>query len=210
MSHLRIFGSATYCHVLEEKRKKLDNTAKKGYLVGYSENAKAYRIYIPESRKIVVRRDVNFMEERAFRQSRKMPSATQSEEEPQVQPQRPVEGNTSASPRHGDPRDTSPEDLQEGEQMDPPTTRGRTRKELRQILRDEEEFVEAHRNENRQHRQLERYQALIVQVGEPSSFREAAQHQVWVDAMVEEYSSIMTNDVWEVVPRPQDISVVGS
>ena len=28
--------------------------------------------------------------------------------------------------------------------------------------------------------------------------------------MVEEYGSIMTNDVWEVVPRPQDRSVVGS
>ena len=27
--------------------------------------------------------------------------------------------------------------------------------------------------------------------------------------MVEEYSSIMTNDVWEVVPRPKDRSVVG-
>ena len=29
-------------------------------------------------------------------------------------------------------------------------------------------------------------------------------------AMVEEYKSIMTNDVWEVVPRPQDRSFVGS
>ena len=28
--------------------------------------------------------------------------------------------------------------------------------------------------------------------------------------MVEEYNSIMTNDVWEVVPRPQDRAVVGS
>ena len=51
---------------------------------------------------------------------------------------------------------------------------------------------------------------MVTQVGEPSSFREIAQHQVWVDAMVEEYSSIMTNDVWEVVPRPQEVSVVGS
>ena len=51
---------------------------------------------------------------------------------------------------------------------------------------------------------------MVAQVGEPSSFREAAQHQVWVDAMVEEYSSIMTNDVWEVVPRPQERSIVGS
>ena len=28
--------------------------------------------------------------------------------------------------------------------------------------------------------------------------------------MVEEYISIMMNDVWEVVPRPQNRSVVGS
>ena len=28
--------------------------------------------------------------------------------------------------------------------------------------------------------------------------------------MVEEYSSIMQNDVWEVVPRPIDRAVVGS
>ena len=33
---------------------------------------------------------------------------------------------------------------------------------------------------------------------------------MWVYAMVEEYISIMTNDVWEIVPRPQDRSVVVS
>ena len=29
-------------------------------------------------------------------------------------------------------------------------------------------------------------------------------HQVWTDAMNEEYESIMMNDVWDVVPRPKD------
>ena len=38
---------------------------------------------------------------------------------------------------------------------------------------------------------------------EPSSFKEAAQHDVWQEAMVEEYDSIMKNQVWEVVPRPE-------
>ena len=71
-----IFGSVAYFHVPEEKRKELDRTSEKGYLVGHSENAKAYRIYIPGSKKVVVRRDVNFMEERAFKKSREMPSAT--------------------------------------------------------------------------------------------------------------------------------------
>ena len=38
---------------------------------------------------------------------------------------------------------------------------------------------------------------------EPSSFAEATQHDVWQEAMVEEYDFIMKNQVSEVVPRPQ-------
>lgn len=53
VNHFRIFGSLA-CHIPKEKRKKLDQTTKKGYLVGYSENAKAYRIYLPGSKKEVV------------------------------------------------------------------------------------------------------------------------------------------------------------
>ena len=45
---------------------------------------------------------------------------------------------------------------------------------------------------------------------EPSSFQEAVQQPVWVDAMVEEYDSIIRNSVWDVVPRPGDKSVVSS
>ena len=32
----------------------------------------------------------------------------------------------------------------------------------------------------------------------------------WVDAMVEEYDSIVRNSAWEIVPRPEGKSVVGS
>jgi hypothetical protein len=45
---------------------------------------------------------------------------------------------------------------------------------------------------------------------EPSNFQEESNHQVWWDAMVEEHASIMKNDVWEVVLRPEGNSVVGS
>ena len=37
---------------------------------------------------------------------------------------------------------------------------------------------------------------------EPSTYKEAASLQVWNGAMIEEYSSIMKNDEWEVVPKP--------
>ena len=40
-----------------------------------------------------------------------------------------------------------------------------------------------------------------IQESEPSTFEEASSRQVWRDAMMEEYNSIMKNDVWEVVPK---------
>lgn len=44
----------------------------------------------------------------------------------------------------------------------------------------------------------------------PSNFEEASKRQVWRDTMVKEYSSIIKNDVWDIVPRPKGKSVVSS
>jgi phenylalanyl-tRNA synthetase alpha subunit len=40
--------------------------------------------------------------------------------------------------------------------------------------------------------------------------RRQAGQQVWRDAMMEEYQSIMKNDVWEIVSRPEGKSMVTS
>jgi hypothetical protein len=44
----------------------------------------------------------------------------------------------------------------------------------------------------------------------PSCHGEAASQQVWQDAMTKEYQSIMKNDVWDIVLRPEEKSVVTS
>jgi hypothetical protein len=49
-----------------------------------------------------------------------------------------------------------------------------------------------------------------VIISEPSTFDDCCKDKVWKDAMIEEYESILKNDVWEVVPRPQGKSVVTS
>jgi hypothetical protein len=56
------------------------------------------------------------------------------------------------------------------------------------------------------------YMALMTQLidVEPSSYESVARHKVWQEAMMEEYASIMKNDVWEVLLRPEDKKVVGS
>ena len=45
---------------------------------------------------------------------------------------------------------------------------------------------------------------------EPTSFEEADKLQVWKDAMLEEYRSILKNNVWDNVSRPKDKSMVSS
>ena len=45
---------------------------------------------------------------------------------------------------------------------------------------------------------------------EPSNYEEATEKKEWKDVMIEEYQSIMKNDVWDVVPRPKGKSVVTS
>ena len=47
-------------------------------------------------------------------------------------------------------------------------------------------------------------------VTKTSYFEEAAKEPTWVDAMVEEYDSIVRNIAWQIVPRPVGKSVVGS
>jgi hypothetical protein len=45
---------------------------------------------------------------------------------------------------------------------------------------------------------------------EPSSYEEEAYQQVWKDVMTQEYQSIMSNDVWEIVMRPEGNSMLTS
>ena len=70
-------------------------------------------------------------------------------------------------------------------------------------------------SQHRQRRSPKRYTGYMALVGEcvetePSSFEEAVQQPVWVDVMVEEYDSIVWNNVWDVVPRPENKLVVSS
>jgi hypothetical protein len=61
----------------------LEPTTEKGIFVGKSETSKAFCIYLPSSRKIVLRRDVRFEEDGAFRKSRGTKKGEQSS--PQIQ-----------------------------------------------------------------------------------------------------------------------------
>ena len=71
VSHVNIFGCHVYIHIPKEKRSKLDPSGKKILFVGYSEQSKAYRIYISGCHQIELSRDVTFDEDTSFRNSKK-------------------------------------------------------------------------------------------------------------------------------------------
>ena len=87
--------------------------------------------------------------------------------------------------------------------------------EVDKLLDDARENVGAPSSQRRQRSSPERYTGYMALMGacvvtEPSSLQEAVQQPVWVDVMVEEYDAIVRNNVWDVVPRPEDKSVVSS
>jgi hypothetical protein len=45
---------------------------------------------------------------------------------------------------------------------------------------------------------------------EPICFEEAITKQEWKDSTIEESTSIIKNDVWKIVPRPKNKSIVSS
>ena len=62
VSHFKVFGSVAYAHVPDQRRMKLDDKSKKFVFIGYDEKKKAYKLYDPIERKVVVSRDVHVNE----------------------------------------------------------------------------------------------------------------------------------------------------
>eukprot|EP00253_Pinus_taeda_P018283 PITA_18283 len=88
-------------------------------------------------------------------------------------------------------------------------------RETDRLLEDVRENVGAPSSQRKQRRSPKRYTRYMALAREcvgtkPSSFEEVVQQPIWVDAMVEEYDSIVRNSVWYVVLRLENKSVVSS
>jgi hypothetical protein len=244
VEHIRIFGCLTYSHVPSEKRTKLDPTTQQGILVGYSEVSKAYRIYIPSQRKVVVSRDVRFEEGRAFRRSLESRDSIEEVPETQIDVSEGAQPQVSSAPVSGvtgSPCTTSGSQLQRfqaegaeasgsqsvgirseaetlgrGDITSPLVTPGKRKPRwFQETLKEAKENVGEPKRLFRESRAPERlgsYLAMVTSItdSEPMTFAQAFDQQVWREAMLEEYDSIMRNDVWEVVSRPVGKSVVTS
>ena len=70
--NLKTFGCLCFFFVPKVKRDKLDKQSEMGIFVRYSDTSKAYRIYLPKTNKIMVSRDVKFLETKKWSWDEKM------------------------------------------------------------------------------------------------------------------------------------------
>ncbi|KAE8691290.1 hypothetical protein F3Y22_tig00110890pilonHSYRG00631 [Hibiscus syriacus] len=64
-SHLKVFGSVAYAHILNQLRTKLEDKTKKYIFIGYDEKTKGYKLFDPISKKVMASRDVRVNEANA-------------------------------------------------------------------------------------------------------------------------------------------------
>ncbi|PNX60579.1 cysteine-rich receptor-like protein kinase 25-like protein, partial [Trifolium pratense] len=68
--HFKVFGCVAHVHIHDSQRKKLDDKSKKCVLLGVSEESKAYKLYDPIEKKIIISRDVIFEESKSWNWSK--------------------------------------------------------------------------------------------------------------------------------------------
>lgn len=184
ISSLHVFGSEAFVHVPDEKRKKWDAKSKKGIFVGYQDNCKGYRIWIPQENRIEIARNVIIKED----------SETISMVD-NIKERTDSEGSSSESNEEFKDAENEPESNLENKN----TTRadeeipGRVANN-RYFLRSMVSPINNDAN------------YCMYLTDEPQNYEEAINSDVskqWKKAMDEEFTSLVENDTWSLVELPE-------
>jgi hypothetical protein len=155
---------------------------------------------------VEINRDVTFDENATFNKSKQIHSEEAYEEENEV----------PKVPYADELEEVIPKNHNMVEHQKPAEipSRKRTPTWAQELIKDAER-IGAPEKSFKESKKLKVYSSYVaclcdIMDAEPSSYEEAAENQVWKDAMVEDYQSIMQNDVWDVVSRLKEKSVVSS
>lgn len=206
VDHLRVFGSIAYALVPYERRTKLDEKSIKCVVFGVSKDSKAYRLYNPETRKIVISKDVHFDENKGWewegKQEEKELTWNDSETEPEEEENVMGEGEN----------EVTEEEIGTAEEA-PPIAEAQTlvREVSKRTIRRPVWFkdfdtrgacflVEEDEGDIR---------AMFISPEDPECFEDALQQEVWRKAMEKEIASIEENNTWELMDLPEGAKVIG-
>lgn len=192
VNNLKVFGTECFIHIPGEKRKKLDKKAIKGFFVGYVDNCKGFRVYIPSLRDVVLSRDVLFKKEKliASEISVEIQNASTSKDDLVIE----TDEDSFAS-AEDDAADNQTENI-ESLSID--------NSSLTRELRD-----------RRMIRPTDFYGCSITYFAErlPTSYKDAIkskENYKWRAAMQSEIDSLRENQTWVLVEKPENQTIINN
>jgi hypothetical protein len=195
VNHLRIFGSKSFPHIPKEDRRKLDAKSIKCIFLGYYDEHKAYKMFDPKMHKVFPSRDVLFHEDTGYK--------VDSHSEWHIPHDYVVE---DADVTHVQKEDQEEEQVQVQYQEKVERTTPQSRRR--------DASTKTPRRTSRQIHTPIRYKdyslrTQVMNTIELANYQQAKEHKVWVDAMKEEYDSIMKNETWELTELPENKVPIG-
>lgn len=185
VSHLRVFGSVSYAHVPDQRRKKLEDKSKKLVFIGYDEKTKGYRLYDPVEKKIIVSRDVEVNEASNWDWRKE-----KEYEDEEVPTDLAIPMPIISPPKPTDPPYRSTSDDEEEEEEGPSQRRYRNLQDIYETT-------------------PEIHMVCLLADGENIAFVEAVKDEKWRHAMDEEIKSIEKNQTWEIADLPTGQKPIG-
>ena len=192
VKHFKVFGCLAIALDKTEKNK-LRQKGKEYVMIGYDSESKAYRLYDPEKRQTVVRRDVKFDED-------VMMGANSNREVPTVQLvnfKMPVD----------EPQAISNDD--DEAESDSEDSYASIADEANNEIQENDENIRTLRSGNRYNMVSMAYSHEIEIPVTVEAAMNSAQSQEWWRAMQEEYHSLLQNDTWEPAELPKNHKTIG-
>ncbi|KAI5335657.1 hypothetical protein L3X38_025790 [Prunus dulcis] len=214
VGHFRIFGCISHVHVPDQRRIKLDNKSLKCIFFGVSDESKAYRLFNPISKKIIVSRDVVFEEDQSwdwevcYKEAIVADLECETDEgegtkvgdnEEELEAGSTEENEDSEETDHGVAQENSShEEIDENSPHD-----ARTRR-LPALMKD----YESGQGLSEEEESNIAYLALSTD-SDPIFFEDAVKNEKWRQAMNFEIETIERNDTWELTELPLGSKVIG-
>ena len=204
VGHLRVFGCIAYA--LVNLRTKLEEKSEKFIFIGYSHQSKAYRLYNPTKKTVVISRNVEFNEKAQWEWKENSDDRRRGEKTVIfAEPQEVVHDTSSSSPSIPSSPSTpannnvSPlpfPNLSQGSNStstsssEVPSSRVRNLASIYDRL-DAETC------------------GFALMTAEPDCYEEAVKEEKWQEAMKEEMNAITKNATWSLVELPEGRNIIG-
>ncbi|KAM7479031.1 hypothetical protein LguiA_027244 [Lonicera macranthoides] len=189
VSYFRVFGSPCYVHVPKDIRTKLDPKARKCVFVGYDPRRKGWRCMDPETKQVVVSRDVVFDEASTY-YSIKNSSSNINNLESFPSEVRAAEGCRDES--------LPEENIQQDEKL--------ARRSTKQ--RKQPDYLNDYDVQVNDCTVISCFFMGAIYEDEPKCYVEAQGIAEWEAAMREEINALHKNNTWELVPKPKGTELV--